>query len=164
MNTDMNVDICTGSSSSACSSSSSWTKETKQEQGREQKQEQQAIQRVGDTYAIEIKPKQGWLQLPSDVSDLFDLMPEASDGQTIDPAQLTSSCNRSRGEGKCRCRYCSMQQLKVSATLQSMFVCHLTLLSLTLTHTHISFSPALQLQTGKIKRLSNYCPLELFSG
>lgn len=110
MNTDMNVDICTGSSSS-----SSWSCATK-----EQQEEQQGIQRVGDTYAIEIKPKQGWLQLPSDVSDLFDLMPEGSEGQTIDPSAQLTSCNPTRLEGKCRCRYCSMQQLKVSATLQNI--------------------------------------------
>ncbi|KAH8410991.1 hypothetical protein KR222_004917 [Zaprionus bogoriensis] len=119
MNTDMNVDICTGSSSGYSSGSGSVSSSSSSCGG---------VARLGDTYAIEIKPKQGWLQLPSDVSDLFDLMPAAGD-QTIDPS-LT--CDRGKSRGKCRCRYCSMQQLK--------------------------------LQSGKIKRLSDYCPLELFSG
>lgn len=143
MNTDMNVDICTGiaadsNSSSGCNAntnisgsssygfvcSSSSTEETR------------GIRRVGDTFAIEIKPKQGWLQLPSDVSDLFDLMPAAAAAaaaregdETIEPAQLT--CDPLMSECKCRCRYCSMQQLKVSATLQNSFACHLTCHSLT---------------------------------
>lgn len=155
MNTDMNVDICTGiatdsgsgsgcnANSSASSSygsvcSSSSTEETRT----------RGIRRVGDTYAIEIKPKQGWLQLPSDVSDLLDLMPAAAregDGnETIDPAQLT--CDPSMSECKCRCRYCRMQKLKVSATLQNIFACHLTCHSLTLP---LSFSPSVSCKLAK---------------
>ncbi|XP_017149122.1 inositol-pentakisphosphate 2-kinase isoform X1 [Drosophila miranda] len=93
------------------------------------------VHRLGDTYAIEIKPKQGWHQLASDVNDLFDLM----------PAGAETMPKRSRGEkdqeaigvekatrAECRCRYCGMQLLK--------------------------------LRNGKIKRLGDYCPLELFSG
>lgn len=141
MNTDMNVDICTGiatdsgsgsgcnANSSASSSYGSVCSSSSTEGTRTR-----GIRRVGDTYAIEIKPKQGWLQLPSDVSDLFDLMPAAAregDGnETIDPAQFT--CDPSMSECKCRCRYCRMQQLKVSATLQNIFACNLTCHSLTL--------------------------------
>ncbi|ALC41528.1 Ipk1, partial [Drosophila busckii] len=83
------------------------------------------ISRLGDTYAIEIKPKQGWLQLPSDVSDLFDLMPSVG-AATMELPKVQAKCS------SCRCRYCSMQLLK--------------------------------LQSGKIKRLGDYCPLALFSG
>ncbi|XP_022228008.2 inositol-pentakisphosphate 2-kinase [Drosophila obscura] len=90
---------------------------------------------LGDTYAIEIKPKQGWLQLASDVNDLFDLMPagaetmpKRSKGEE-DPEQ-TGVAKSTRD--KCKCRYCAMQLLK--------------------------------LRNGKIKRLGDYCPLELFSG
>ncbi|EDW02458.1 GH22003 [Drosophila grimshawi] len=112
MNADM--DICSASSRSNKDSS--------------------GITRLGDTYAIEIKPKQGWLQLPSDVSDLFDLMP-AGDGKTDstpDPAKVRPTGPLLLTPNRCRCRYCSMQFVK--------------------------------LQTGKIKRLGDYCPLELFSG
>ncbi|XP_017051743.1 inositol-pentakisphosphate 2-kinase isoform X2 [Drosophila ficusphila] len=95
------------------------------------------VRRLGDTYAIEIKPKQGWLQLASDVNDLFDLMPtgagtkpkeqpqdQKDEGETEEEEQ--------RDRDKCRCRFCSMQLLK--------------------------------LHNGKIKRLGHYCPLDLFSG
>lgn len=71
--------------------------------------------RLGDTYAIEIKPKQGWLQLASDVNDLFDLMPS---GAVTKPKETT--CNQEENEpsarDKCWCRFCSMQLLKVSGT------------------------------------------------
>lgn len=72
-----------------------------------------AVRRLGDTYAIEIKPKQGWLQLASDVNDLFDLMPS---GAVTKPKETT--CNQEENEpsarDKCWCRFCSMQLLKVS--------------------------------------------------
>ncbi|XP_032291825.1 inositol-pentakisphosphate 2-kinase isoform X2 [Drosophila virilis] len=112
MDTDMDADICSSNQSSRSS----------------------GISRLGDTYAIEIKPKQGWLQLPSDVSDLFDLMP-TGDGTmdtTSEPAKVRPTVHSMLNPDKCRCRYCSMQLVK--------------------------------LQTGKIKRLGNYCPLQLFSG
>lgn len=174
MDTDMNVDICTGiatdsdsSSGSGCKANTSGSTSYGFVCSSSSTEESRGIRRVGDTFAIEIKPKQGWLQLPSDVSDLFDLMPAAAAAaaaregdETIDPAQLT--CDPLMSECKCRCRYCSMQQLKVSATLQNIFACHLTCHSLT----QLLFLPfpLWQLQTGKIKRLSDYCPLELFSG
>lgn len=139
MNTDMNVDICTGIATDSSSSSGSGCKANTSGStsygfvcSSSSTVESRGIRRVGDTFAIEIKPKQGWLQLPSDVSDLFDLMPAAAreGDETIDPAQLT--CDPLMSECKCRCRYCSMQQLKVSATLQNIFACHLTCHSLTL--------------------------------
>lgn len=144
MNTDMNVDICTGtgiatdsssSSGSGCKANTSGSTSYGFVCSSSATEESRGIRRVGDTFAIEIKPKQGWLQLPSDVSDLFDLMPTAAAAaaregdETIDPAQLT--CDPLMSECKCRCRYCSMQQLKVSATLQNIFACHLTCHSLT---------------------------------
>ncbi|XP_032585817.1 inositol-pentakisphosphate 2-kinase isoform X2 [Drosophila mojavensis] len=143
MDTDMDADICSSSSRSrSCTTSSSC-----------------GVSRLGNTYAIEIKPKQGWLQLPSDVSDLFDLMP-TGDG-TMDPtcepepqpepqaepepepkpvkANESTATKKVRPTvdtllkpDKCRCRYCSMQVVK--------------------------------LHLGKIKRLGQYCPLHLFSG
>ncbi|XP_033152546.1 inositol-pentakisphosphate 2-kinase isoform X2 [Drosophila mauritiana] len=71
-----------------------------------------AVRRLGDTYAIEIKPKQGWLQLASDVNDLFDLMPS---GAGTKPKEAT--CNQEEKEpfarDKCWCRFCSMQLLKM---------------------------------------------------
>nr|NP_001286649.1 inositol phosphate kinase 1, isoform D [Drosophila melanogaster]AHN56444.1 inositol phosphate kinase 1, isoform D [Drosophila melanogaster] len=71
-----------------------------------------AVRRLGDTYAIEIKPKQGWLQLASDVNDLFDLMPS---GAVTKPKETT--CNQEENEpsarDKCWCRFCSMQLLKM---------------------------------------------------
>ncbi|XP_032570987.1 inositol-pentakisphosphate 2-kinase isoform X8 [Drosophila sechellia] len=71
-----------------------------------------AVRRLGDTYAIEIKPKQGWLQLASDVNDLFDLMPS---GAVTKPKEAT--CNQEEKEpfarDKCWCRFCSMQLLKM---------------------------------------------------
>ncbi|XP_051860146.1 inositol-pentakisphosphate 2-kinase isoform X1 [Drosophila albomicans] len=142
MNTDMNADICNESNEfSTRAASSSSSKRSADDGGGGGGTE--GISRLGDTYAIEIKPKQGWLQLASDVSDLFDLMPTGA--KTMDTtSDVATSCNRtnllaSGGErlteltpDKCRCRYCSMQHLK--------------------------------LQTGKIKRLGEYCPMELFSG
>ncbi|KRJ99812.1 inositol-pentakisphosphate 2-kinase isoform X2 [Drosophila yakuba] len=90
-----------------------------------------AVRRLGDTYAIEIKPKQGWLQLASDVNDLFDLMPS---GAVTKPKETphNQAENEPLAREKCWCRFCSMQLLK--------------------------------LHNEKIKRLSHYCPLELFSG
>ncbi|KAH8290732.1 hypothetical protein KR054_005503 [Drosophila jambulina] len=94
------------------------------------------VRRLGDTYAIEIKPKQGWLQLASDVNDLFDLMPAGAetkpnrDGE--DKQEHRPEERDPRDRDKCWCRYCSVQLLK--------------------------------LHNGKIKRLGHYCPLELFSG
>lgn len=138
MNTDMNVDICTGIATDSSSSYGSGCKANTSGStsygfvcSSSSTEESRGIRRVGDTFAIEIKPKQGWLQLPSDVSDLFDLMPAAAreGDETIDPAQLI--CDPLMSECKCRCRYCSMQQLKVSATLQNIFACHLTCHSLT---------------------------------
>jgi len=122
MNTDMNADICNDSefdSHASSSSSSSCRTEmgTKGSAGNVV-----GITCLGDTYAIEIKPKQGWLQLPSDVSDLFDLMP-AGAAETMD---MDASCNPRQEQGqqgltltpdKCRCRYCSMQLLKVSVSV-----------------------------------------------
>lgn len=153
MNTDMNVDICTGiatdsGSGSGCNANSSASSNYGSVCSSSSTEETRGIRRVGDTYAIEIKPKQGWLQLPSDVSDLFDLIPAAAregDGdEAIDPAQLT--CDPLMSECKCRCRYCSMQQLKVSATLQNIFACHLTCHSLTLP---LSFSPSASCKLAK---------------
>ncbi|XP_068144213.1 LOW QUALITY PROTEIN: inositol-pentakisphosphate 2-kinase [Drosophila tropicalis] len=102
------------------------------------------VRRLGHTYAIEIKPKQGWLQFASDVNDLFDLMPtEAKTATTKDQTtrQREGESNETgQGQemkpildkGRCKCRYCSMQVLKLSK--------------------------------GKIKQLSGYCPMDLFSG
>lgn len=69
------------------------------------------VRRLGDTYAIEIKPKQGWLQLASDVNDLFDLMPP---GAETKPNREPHPEMKPRDPDKCWCRYCSMQLLKVS--------------------------------------------------
>ncbi|GAB0096011.1 Inositol-pentakisphosphate 2-kinase [Sergentomyia squamirostris] len=66
------------------------------------------IQVKGETYCVEIKPKQGWI-LPKDILEA--LFPD-SDGQF--------------------CRFCAMQYLK--------------------------------LVRQTIKRVSNYCPIDLFSG
>ncbi|KAL7735344.1 hypothetical protein ACLKA6_015732 [Drosophila palustris] len=155
MNTDMNADICNDSefdgSCSSSSISSCRTPKGAKRGARAGEGSGGGITRLGDTYAIEIKPKQGWMQLASDVSDLFDLMPagaEKTEETTMDMEtsfDLDASCNPShmlrRAQGqqgltltpeKCRCRYCSMQLLK--------------------------------LHTGKIKQLGDYCPLQLFSG
>ncbi|BFG06085.1 inositol-pentakisphosphate 2-kinase [Drosophila madeirensis] len=95
------------------------------------------VHRLGDTYAIEIKPKQGWLQLASDVSDLFDLMPAGPEtmpkrSKGVENQEATGVEAAKSTRDKCRCRYCGMQLLK--------------------------------LRNGKVKRLGDYCPLELFSG
>ncbi|XP_020806845.1 inositol-pentakisphosphate 2-kinase isoform X1 [Drosophila serrata] len=94
------------------------------------------VRRLGDTYAIEIKPKQGWLQLASDVNDLFDLMPAEAETKPNRDGEAKKDKHRPeeklKDRDKCWCRYCSMQLLK--------------------------------LHNGKIKRLGHYCPLELFSG
>ncbi|KAH8258327.1 hypothetical protein KR038_009671 [Drosophila bunnanda] len=94
------------------------------------------VRRLGDTYAIEIKPKQGWLQLASDVNDLFDLMPAGAETKPNrdggDKKDKHHPEEELKDRDKCWCRFCSMQLLK--------------------------------LHNGKIKRLGHYCPLELFSG
>ncbi|KAH8254137.1 hypothetical protein KR032_008648 [Drosophila birchii] len=94
------------------------------------------VRRLGDTYAIEIKPKQGWLQLASDVNDLFDLMPAGAETKANRESGNKQDKHRPeeklKDRDKCWCRFCSMQLLK--------------------------------LHNGKIKRLGHYCPLELFSG
>ncbi|KAH8279424.1 hypothetical protein KR026_009536 [Drosophila bipectinata] len=105
------------------------------------------VRRLGDTYAIEIKPKQGWIQLASDVNDLFDLMPaiaetkpnkdttdkEAAEQRVLEEdKEPKDQEHQALTRDKCWCRYCNMQLLK--------------------------------LHNGKIKRLGHYCPLELFSG
>ncbi|XP_039481446.1 inositol-pentakisphosphate 2-kinase isoform X3 [Drosophila santomea] len=71
-----------------------------------------AVRRLGDTYAIEIKPKQGWLQLASDVNDLFDLMPS---GAVTKPKETphNQAENEPLARDKCGCRFCSMQLLKL---------------------------------------------------
>lgn len=92
------------------------------------------VRRLGDTYAIEIKPKQGWIQLASDVNDLFDLMPAVAETK---PNKDTKAEDKREWEAKeqpepepeweqkdqeqqaltrdkCWCRYCNMQLLKVS--------------------------------------------------
>ncbi|XP_052842213.1 inositol-pentakisphosphate 2-kinase [Drosophila gunungcola] len=93
------------------------------------------VRRLGDTYAIEIKPKQGWLQLASDVNDLFDLMPAGEETKRKEEPRSQEKRDEKEELGhrdKCWCRFCSMQLLK--------------------------------LHNGKIKRLGHYCPLDLFSG
>ncbi|XP_016980650.2 inositol-pentakisphosphate 2-kinase isoform X4 [Drosophila rhopaloa] len=93
------------------------------------------VRRLGDTYAIEIKPKQGWLQLASDVNDLFDLMPAGAETKPKEEPRNQEEALRDQeplARDKCWCRFCSMQLLK--------------------------------LHNGKIKRLGHYCPLDLFSG
>ncbi|XP_032306535.1 inositol-pentakisphosphate 2-kinase isoform X3 [Drosophila ananassae] len=117
------------------------TKEEEQEDGRNRSWS--GVRRLGDTYAIEIKPKQGWIQLASDVNDLFDLMPaiaetkpnkdtEAEDKRASEAKEQKDQEQQALTRDKCWCRYCNMQLLK--------------------------------LHNGKIKRLGHYCPLELFSG
>ncbi|XP_043641941.1 inositol-pentakisphosphate 2-kinase isoform X2 [Drosophila teissieri] len=71
-----------------------------------------AVRRLGDTYAIEIKPKQGWLQLASDVNDLFDLMPS---GAVTKPKETPHNQPEKEplAPDKCWCRFCSMQLLKL---------------------------------------------------
>ncbi|KAH8358154.1 hypothetical protein KR084_005797 [Drosophila pseudotakahashii] len=64
------------------------------------------VRRLGDTYAIEIKPKQGWLQLASDVNDLFDLMPPGAGTKPKDQKEQEQ-------QDKCWCRFCSMQLVKL---------------------------------------------------
>ncbi|XP_023036827.1 inositol-pentakisphosphate 2-kinase isoform X1 [Drosophila willistoni] len=102
------------------------------------------VRRLGHTYAIEIKPKQGWLQFASDVNDLFDLMPTEAKATTTEHQTTRKDEGESNetgqgqemkpilDKGRCKCRYCSMQVLKLSK--------------------------------GKIKQLSGYCPMDLFSG
>ncbi|KAH8372785.1 hypothetical protein KR009_004999 [Drosophila setifemur] len=118
------------------------------------------VRRLGHTYAIEIKPKQGWLQLASDVNDLFDLMPA---GAQTKPTGGGKEKEEKLGQidqehqaltrDKCWCRYCSMQLLKVSECGESG-----------ITKVVLVFYSFQQLHNGKIKRLGHYCPLELFSG
>ncbi|XP_044249217.1 inositol-pentakisphosphate 2-kinase isoform X1 [Drosophila takahashii] len=67
------------------------------------------LRRLGDTYAIEIKPKQGWLQLASDVNDLFDLMPPGAETKPKDQGEQKEQ----EQKDKCWCRFCSMQLLKL---------------------------------------------------
>ncbi|XP_037941911.1 inositol-pentakisphosphate 2-kinase [Teleopsis dalmanni] len=104
---------------------------------------------TGDTYAIEIKPKQGWL-LPSDVNNLFktkvassERAKEAEVSATItashkasvraaEISQTTSETTKISNANDTRCRYCAMQFLK--------------------------------LQQQKVSERSSYCPMELFSG
>ena len=65
---------------------------------------------IGDTFAIEIKPKQGW-KLPGNVKDFF-----AAGAAT---ATITATPTRSQPDTRLpevkttRCRYCEMQFLKV---------------------------------------------------
>ncbi|XP_043947896.1 inositol-pentakisphosphate 2-kinase isoform X2 [Drosophila biarmipes] len=71
-----------------------------------------SVRRLGDTYAIEIKPKQGWLQLASDVNDLFDLMPAGAETKpNEEPRNQEEQPPPARD--KCWCRFCSMQLLKL---------------------------------------------------
>ncbi|XP_017025128.1 inositol-pentakisphosphate 2-kinase isoform X1 [Drosophila kikkawai] len=72
------------------------------------------VRRLGDTYAIEIKPKQGWLQLASDVNDLFDLMPTGAETKpNRDRREKQHPEEKPWDPDKCWCRYCSMQLLKL---------------------------------------------------
>ncbi|XP_017073206.2 LOW QUALITY PROTEIN: inositol-pentakisphosphate 2-kinase [Drosophila eugracilis] len=70
------------------------------------------VRRLGDTYAIEIKPKQGWLQLASDVNDLFDLMPAGAETKPKEEPPKQVESEPLVGD-KCWCRFCSMQLLKL---------------------------------------------------
>lgn len=140
------------------------TKEEEQEDGRNRSWS--GVRRLGDTYAIEIKPKQGWIQLASDVNDLFDLMPaiaetkpnkdtEAEDKRASEAKEQKDQEQQALTRDKCWCRYCNMQLLKVSWVRrywnnEGRF--------------SFSFHSFRQLHNGKIKRLGHYCPLELFSG
>ncbi|XP_037716483.1 inositol-pentakisphosphate 2-kinase isoform X3 [Drosophila subpulchrella] len=71
-----------------------------------------SVRRLGDTYAIEIKPKQGWLQLASDVNDLFDLMPAGAETKPKEEPRNREEQEPSPRD-KCWCRFCSMQLLKL---------------------------------------------------
>jgi len=115
------------------------------------------VRRLGDTYAIEIKPKQGWLQLASDVNDLFDLMPAGAETKPKEEPRNQEEREPSPRD-KCWCRFCSMQLLKVSEWDDNEG--HLGFFFLIHTHIH----SLRQLHNGKIKRLGHYCPLDLFSG
>lgn len=74
---------------------------------------------IGDTYAVEIKPKQGW-PLPPDVvvNDLFDLRRKPTRGEPAATATAATSAselnNAVDNSHIMRCRYCAMQFLKVS--------------------------------------------------
>ncbi|XP_036330500.1 inositol-pentakisphosphate 2-kinase [Rhagoletis pomonella] len=100
---------------------------------------------IGVTYAIEIKPKQGWL-LPTDVvNNLFDLKKPmrtntmatatataaAIDDQKVAGTAENKAINAASSHVT-RCRFCAMQYLKLRA--------------------------------GKINRRTSYCPMMLFSG
>nr|XP_036223269.1 inositol-pentakisphosphate 2-kinase isoform X2 [Bactrocera oleae]XP_036223270.1 inositol-pentakisphosphate 2-kinase isoform X2 [Bactrocera oleae] len=94
---------------------------------------------IGDTYAIEIKPKQGWLLPTEVVSNLFELKKRpalaTATAATAEQQQETKRAEVMAKPARChvaRCRFCAMQFLK--------------------------------LHTGKINRRTSYCPLALFSG
>ncbi|XP_067631382.1 inositol-pentakisphosphate 2-kinase isoform X2 [Eurosta solidaginis] len=110
---------------------------------------------IGDTYAIEIKPKQGWL-LPSDIikdflnqkkpTDASIKMHETAKDAALEVHTVAATAAADEKNEECkergevivknshvkRCRYCAKQLLK--------------------------------LQAGKINRRSSYCPLAMFSG
>ncbi|XP_054739519.1 uncharacterized protein LOC129245411 isoform X2 [Anastrepha obliqua] len=90
---------------------------------------------IGNTFAIEIKPKQGWLLPPDVVNKLyFDLKSPMRTKAMVEAT--TTDVQRPEVEGDkshaARCRFCAMQYLK--------------------------------LRTGKINKRTSYCPMALFSG
>ncbi|XP_050325393.1 inositol-pentakisphosphate 2-kinase [Bactrocera neohumeralis] len=98
---------------------------------------------IGDTYAIEIKPKQGWLLPTEVVSNLCELkkgpaLATATAAAAAEQRQEAKGAEQVEGmeaparSHVARCRFCAMQFLK--------------------------------LHTGKINRRTSYCPLALFSG
>lgn len=93
----------------------------------------------GDTFAVDIKPKQGWMLQDIDVEVNVEAVEDGNDGSNgghgFDSAtgrSRTSFLNPFNLKASTRCRYCTMQFSK--------------------------------LRNGKISRLSAYCPIDMFSG
>ncbi|XP_055852480.1 inositol-pentakisphosphate 2-kinase isoform X2 [Episyrphus balteatus] len=89
----------------------------------------------GDTFAVDIKPKQGWMLQDIDV-EVKVIYDDGNCGHAAAAAAVglsrTSFLNPFNLKASTRCRYCTMQFSK--------------------------------LRTRKISRLSAYCPIDMFSG
>ncbi|XP_019890773.1 inositol-pentakisphosphate 2-kinase isoform X2 [Musca domestica] len=146
-----------------------------------------------DTFAIEIKPKQGWL-LPNDVNNLFDIKPAtAAAGVTAmqqpdsladvgDATSSSSSSSTSTGTLKTsadkECFTATQNKSSITKTTTSPLQKSLSAASKAATvggagaasHDKVDIRcrycsmQFLKLQQKKILQRSNYCPIDLFSG